>query len=158
MRSRMGLMPGPDIPPYLLPMEGRKVSVLIFKPSRVFATVSASAPPFSAALAMDSISPALGESLAHMGLSVAGRAGNVHFDDVNLRDVDVSRHRLKILRRLRGDIGNERRRESLVIRNLVLKKIFDAFARQANGVDHAVFKFGHARRRIADAEFTRDCL
>ena len=114
-------MPGPDIPPNLLPIAGRKVSVLIFRPSSVFEMVSASAPAFSAALAIGSMSPALGESFAHSGLSVARRtrpttvvgvvfvqrevaavriarrAGNVHLDDVNLGQVDVARHRLEIL-------------------------------------------------------------
>ena len=69
----MGLMPGPDMPPNLLPMAGRKVSVSIFSPRMVLDTTKASAPAFSAALAMATMSPALGDSLAHSGFSVAAR-------------------------------------------------------------------------------------
>ena len=49
MRTMIGLMPGPDKPPNLLPIAGRNVSVSIFNPKIVFATTSASAPPPSGA-------------------------------------------------------------------------------------------------------------
>ena len=45
----IGLMPGPDKPPNLLPIAGRNVSVLILSPNIVFATTSALAPARSAA-------------------------------------------------------------------------------------------------------------
>src|SRR5215472_15301369 len=69
----IGLMPGPDNPPNLLPMAGRKVSVLIFSPRMVFDTTSALAPARSAALATATTSPALGDNFTHIGLSVVAR-------------------------------------------------------------------------------------
>src|SRR5882672_2819135 len=73
MRMVIGLTPGPEMPPNLLPMAGRKVSMLIFNPRMVFETTSASAPADSAAIAMAVTSPALGESFTHTGLFVAPR-------------------------------------------------------------------------------------
>src|SRR5687768_12705704 len=73
MRSTIGFTPGPEIPPYPFPMQERKVSTLIFNPRIVLDTVMALAPAFSAASATAVISPALGESFAHKGLSVIAR-------------------------------------------------------------------------------------
>src|ERR671935_3272076 len=73
MRTMIGLMPGPERPPNLLPIEGRKVFTSILRPRIVFETTSASAPAASAALAMPTTSPALGESLHQIGLSVVVR-------------------------------------------------------------------------------------
>src|SRR5580700_6335164 len=73
MRTMMGLTPGPEMPPYLLPIAGRKVSMLILSPRMVLETTSASAPAASAALAIATTSPALGDSLHHTGLRVALR-------------------------------------------------------------------------------------
>src|SRR5258706_457757 len=57
----------------LVPMAGRKVSMLIFRPRIVLETTSASAPPSSAARPMATTSPALGESFTQTGLLVAAR-------------------------------------------------------------------------------------
>src|SRR5258708_35502436 len=73
MRTMIGLMPGPESPPNLLPIAGRKLLTSILRPRMVFDTTSASAPAASAALAMATTSPALGESLHQIGLSVVLR-------------------------------------------------------------------------------------
>src|SRR5262249_61295931 len=73
MRTMIGLIPGPDSPPNLLPIAGRNVSVLIFRPRIVFDTTSASAPARSAALATATTSPALGDNFTHIGFSVVAR-------------------------------------------------------------------------------------
>src|SRR5580704_13396967 len=73
MRMMIGLTPGPEMPPYLLPIAGRNVSILIFSPRIVLDTTSASAPAAAAALAIATTSPALGESLHHTGFAVALR-------------------------------------------------------------------------------------
>src|SRR5262249_61386844 len=73
MRTMIGLIPGPDIPPNLLQIAGRYVSVLIFRPRIVFDTTSASAPARSAALATATTSPALGDNFTHICLSVVAR-------------------------------------------------------------------------------------
>ena len=73
MRTMIGLMPGPDKPPNLLPIAGRNVSVLIFSPRIVLATTNASAPARSAACATVTISPALGDSFTQTGFSVVAR-------------------------------------------------------------------------------------
>src|SRR5262249_9195495 len=52
---------------------GRKLLTSILRPRMVFDTTSASAPAASAALAMATTSPALGESLHQIGLSVGLR-------------------------------------------------------------------------------------
>src|SRR5947209_7392306 len=54
-------------------MHERNESTLIFSPRMVFDTVMAFAPARSAASATAVISPALGESFAHKGLSVIAR-------------------------------------------------------------------------------------
>src|SRR5689334_20216517 len=69
----IGFIPGPDNPPNLLPIAGRKVSVLIFNPKIVFDTTSALAPARSAALATATTSPALGDNFTQTGLSVVAR-------------------------------------------------------------------------------------
>src|SRR5262249_60528531 len=73
MRMMIGLMPGPESPPNLLPIAGRKLLTSILRPRMVFDTTSPSAPAASAALAMATTSPALGESLHQIGLSVVFR-------------------------------------------------------------------------------------
>src|SRR5260221_178416 len=73
MRTMIGLMPGPESPPNLLPIAGRKLLTSILRPRMGFDTTSASAPAASAALAMATTSPALGESLHQIGLSVVLR-------------------------------------------------------------------------------------
>src|SRR5262249_23525575 len=73
MRTMIGLMPGPERPPNLLPIAGRKLLTSFLGPRMVFDTPSASAPAASAALAMATTSPALGESLHQIGLSVVLR-------------------------------------------------------------------------------------
>src|SRR5215831_1549568 len=73
MRTMIGLIPGQDSPPNLLPIAGRNVSVLIFRPRIVFDTTSASAPARSAALATATTSPALGDNFTHIGFSVVAR-------------------------------------------------------------------------------------
>src|SRR5439155_788394 len=70
MRTMIGLMPGPERPPNLLPIEGRKVLTSILSPRIVFDTTSASAPAASAALAMATTSPAL--DLGHARRRIAG--------------------------------------------------------------------------------------
>ena len=144
--------------------------------------VSASAPAFSAASATRSISPALGESFAQSGFlrcrahaahdlvgvvlvqgevaaaRLAGRTGNVHLDDVDLRQVDVARHRLEVFGGGGGDIGDQRRGEALVVGNLVVEEIGEALGRQPDRVDHAAFDLGDARRRVAVAMAARHGL
>src|SRR5579871_482663 len=73
MRTMIGFTPGPEMPPYLLPIAGRNVSMLILSPRIVLAMTSASAPAASAAFAIATTSPALGDSLHHTGFVVALR-------------------------------------------------------------------------------------
>src|SRR6266516_558225 len=131
MRTMIGLMAGPERPPNLLPIAGRKLLTSILRPRMVFYTTSASAPAASAALA------------------IARRARDVDLEDVDLGHADVARHGCEILDCRRRDRADQRRREALVVGNLVAQEIFDALGRQADGVDHAAFDLGHARRRVA---------
>ena len=82
---------------------------------------------------------------------LARRARDVHLDHVDFRQVDVARHGLEIVGRRRGDVGDERWGEPLVVGNLMVEEIVEALGRQPDRVDHAAFDFGHARRRIAVA-------
>src|SRR5260370_23721200 len=79
MRTMMGFTPGPEMPPYLLPIAGRKVSMLILSPRMVLAMTSASAPAVSAALAVATTAPAFGDSLPHKGFAVALRMRHITF-------------------------------------------------------------------------------
>src|SRR5262249_57501044 len=82
---------------------------------------------------------------------VARGARDVDLEDVDLGSADVARHRFEILDRRRRDRADQRRREALVDRYLVAQEIFDALGRQADGVDHAAFDLGYARRRLPGA-------
>src|SRR5437879_5777276 len=75
----MGLSAGETNPPNLLPSAGRKLSVRIFNDRNVFAITRQSAPASSAARAIETMSPALGESLTHSGLVVAARMAPTAF-------------------------------------------------------------------------------
>src|SRR3984893_14782480 len=177
MRTMMGFTPGPEMPPNLLRIAGRNVSMLILSPRMVLEMTSASAPAASAALAIATTSPAFGDSLHHTGLSVrpadgghhiesvvlvhgeiaaariAGRAGNIDLDDVDVRNVHVAGHRLEVIGGLGRDAAYQRWGEALVVRHLVAQEIFDALGRQPDRIDHAAFKLDEHRRGIADAEF-----
>src|SRR5579883_3339824 len=138
MRTMIGLMPGPDKPPNLLPMAGRKVSVLIFRPKMVLATTSALAPARSAACATVTISPALGDSLTHTGLSVVAR---------------MSLTTSWVCSACRAKLPPF---ETPVVRYLMLEEILDALGRQPDRIDHAALDLGGARRRITGAVLARD--
>ncbi len=71
MRRAMGFMAGPDSPPNTLPSAGRRASMSIAIPSRVFIMDMASAPASSAAFAMATMSVTLGESFGMTGSEVA---------------------------------------------------------------------------------------
>src|SRR5207245_10829188 len=73
MRTMIGLMPGPESPPNLLPIAGRNVLMSILRPRIVFDTTSASAPASSADLAMATTSQELGECLHKIGLFLVWR-------------------------------------------------------------------------------------
>ena len=73
MRRMIGLSAGDTSPPNLLPSAGRKLSVRIFSDRNVLAMTRQSALASSAARAIDTISPALGDSLTQSGLLVLAR-------------------------------------------------------------------------------------
>src|SRR5438046_1324523 len=73
MRTMIGLMPGPERPPNLLPIAGRKVFTSILRPRSVFETTSASAPAASAGLPVPGTSAESGESLRPIGVSAVAR-------------------------------------------------------------------------------------
>ena len=86
------------------------------------------------------------------------RAGDVHLDHVDFRPGDVARHRREVVGGRGGDVGDNRRRVAPVVGELVFEEIREPLPRQADRVDHAAFKLGDARRRIADAIFARHRL
>src|ERR1700689_1342115 len=67
MRTAMGLMAGPDNPPGLLAMRGRRVSTAIDSDRNVLTRESASAPAFSAQRAIWAIDVTLGDSFTIRG-------------------------------------------------------------------------------------------
>jgi hypothetical protein len=67
------LSAGDTSPPNLLPRAGRKLSVRILSDRKVLAITRQSAPAVSAAFAIETMSPALGESFTHSGFLVLAR-------------------------------------------------------------------------------------
>src|SRR5215831_12840645 len=163
MRTMIGFTPGPEMPPYLLPIAGRNVSVLILSPRMVLAMTSASAPAASAAFAIATTSPALGDSLHHTGFLVALRMRLITLKVWSSCMAKLPPPGLRvgheILTSMTSTSGTSTSRviasKSSAVWDLVLKKILNALGRQADRIDHAAFELGDAGRRITDAEFAR---
>ena len=66
-RTATGCIAAPDNPPFFAPSTGRRDSVSITMPSKVFVSTTASAPARWAASAISGRSAAFGLSLAHIG-------------------------------------------------------------------------------------------
>src|SRR5258708_6187535 len=67
IRTAIGLIAGPERPPVLLAIRGRRVSTSIDRDKKVFTRESALAPAFSAQRAIWAIDVTLGESLTMRG-------------------------------------------------------------------------------------------
>src|ERR1700689_4656617 len=67
MRTAMGLIAGPERPPVLLAMRGRRLSTSIDSDKKVLTRESASAPAFSAQRAIWAMDVTLGESFTING-------------------------------------------------------------------------------------------
>src|SRR6516162_1973366 len=148
MRTMIGLMPGPDSPPNLLPIAGRNVSVFILSPRIVFDTTSASAPARSAALATATTSPAFGDNFTHIGLLVVAR---MSFTTLYV----CSSCRAK-LPPLGSRVGQEILTSSTSIADLATSR---AMASKSSIVVAEIEPTsGGARRRIAGAVFARHGL
>ena len=69
----MGLIAGPDSPPWMLPITGRRVRTSIAMPMIVLITASASVPASMQRRAFSRMSVWLGDSLVMSGLRVTAR-------------------------------------------------------------------------------------
>ena len=67
MRTAIGLIAGPESPPVLFAMRGRRVSTSIERDKKVLTRDSASAPAFSAQRAICAMEVTLGESFTIRG-------------------------------------------------------------------------------------------
>ena len=168
------MIAGPDTPPWTLPITGRRVATSIAMPEIVLITASPSLPASMHSRAFSRMSVWLGESLVMSGFFVSRAAGGddarahlrvvaeLHAAFLHVRAGDVDLHRVdrRIVEAARdlgvlldgraADVGDEARLGEVERRQDLPHHVVDAGVLQADRVDHAVRRFRHAVRRVAE--------
>ena len=74
------------------------------------------------------------------------RAGNVHFDHVDVGVIQFFRHGAVILRRVAGNVRND---GHALLAEIFFDEVIDTRILQTHGIQHTAGGFRNARRRIA---------
>ena len=77
------------------------------------------------------------------------RAGNVHFDHVDVGVIQFFRHGAVILRRVAGNVRNDGHALLAQPREIFFDEVIDTRILQTHGIQHTAGGFRNARRRIA---------
>ena len=77
------------------------------------------------------------------------RAGDVHFDHVDVGVIQFFRHGAVILRRVAGNVRNDGHALLPQPREIFFDEVIDTRILQTHGIQHTAGGFRNARRRIA---------